>query len=377
MKTSHRNQASHGIGLSRIAFIAVLALAGQACTLPQSAPMRSQVRHASSQGRVELTPVTAAAAAQSREPETASFPASLRSVHQLDPTRFYSGDGIDVVIWERDSLGVFVPTGPAGGAASGASDLGTFTVDEQGNIQLPFVGKLHVGGLTPDEAHSALQNKLNRLLTASDSRLSPTTQHGRLITVQGNVTKPGVYPIDPGMLRLSSALSLAAPLQSNPETTQVTIRRKGASFSVRLSDLNHDHTQDVALMPDDVIVVTPIAHFVTVLGAVGAQSRVLITQRNFSVLDALASARGASDATADIRAVYLLHFDPHAAIGAKPLIYEFNLRRPEEIALARQFSVHDGDTVFVSDAPFAQTRKVLTSLSSTLSSIRSIDTLSN
>jgi polysaccharide export outer membrane protein len=345
----------------------------EGCALPQSAPLMKQVQEADKQSRIVLTPVTPEVAAASLQPATASFPAAYLQAKPVDYTTFTPGDGIDVVVWERDGLGVYPAT------SNGASDLGAFTVDVNGDLELPFVGKLHVAGDTPNEARMLLLRRLRGIVIASDVRFALTGQHGALVTIQGDVTKAGVYPIGPGMLRLSAVLSLAAPDQTNPEQTLVTVRRDGVSSSVRLNDVYRDAAQDIALRPGDSIVVSPLHEYVTVLGAAGAQGRVPISKRNYSVLDALADSRGAADASADIRALFLIRAQAsHGAAQSdtRPQVYGFDLRRPEEMALAKQFAVHDGDSIFISDAPFAQVQKVLSSLTATLGTARSVSALS-
>ena len=345
----------------------------QSCALPQSAPLLSQVKQSEQQSRIVLTPVTPDVAIASQQPVAASFPAAYLQAQTVEYKRFSPGDGVDVVVWERDGLEMFPAT------ANGASDLGTFTVDDDGDIQVPLVGKLHLAGGTADEARTLLLRRLRGIVIASDVRFTPTDQHGRLITIQGDVSKAGVFPIGPGMLRLSAALSQAYPDQTDPEQTLVTLRREGVAGSARLSDIYRDARQDIALRPGDSIVVSLLQEYVTVLGAAGAQGRVKITKRNYSVLDALGDSRGLADSSADIRALFLIRAAApvgQTAADPRPLVYGFDMRRPEEMALAKQFAVRDGDSIFISDAPFTQVQKVLSSLTATLGTARSVSALS-
>jgi polysaccharide export outer membrane protein len=197
------------------------------------------------------------------------------------------------------------------------------------------------------------------------------------VTVQGDVTRAGVFPIGQGMLRLSNALSLAAPDQTDPEQTAVTIRRGGVAATVRLSDVYRDSAQDVALRPGDSIVVHAIQEYVKILGAAGTQGRLKISKRNYSVLDALADSRGLSDSTAYPRAVFLLRAPDRNSpqIAAAPLVYQFDMRYPDQMSVAGQFVVRDGDTIFISDAPYTQVEKVLSALSASLGTARSVTAL--
>jgi polysaccharide biosynthesis/export protein len=339
--------------------------------LPRAAPSLDEVTASEKRNQIVLTPVTPELVAASRGPSTATFPSSFIEAPPVDYETFSPGDGVDVVVWERDGLQMFPP------GANGGSDLGTFTVGRDGLIHVPYVGPLSVAGLKPDDARQLLLQRLRGLVIATDVRLSSTEQHGSLVTVQGDVTRAGVFPLGVGMLRLSSALGLASPDQTDPEQTEVTIRRDGVAATVRLSDIYRDSTQDVALRAGDSVVVRAIQEYVRILGAAGTQGRVKISKRNYTVLDALTDSRGLSDSTAYPRAVFLLRaVAPTApATTAAPLVYQFDMRRPEQVSLAGQFAVQDGDTVFVSDAPYTQVEKVLSALSATLGTARSVSAL--
>jgi polysaccharide export outer membrane protein len=180
------------------------------------------------------------------------------------------------------------------------------------------------------------------------------------------------------MLRLSAALGLASPDQTDPEQTKVTLRRDGVSATVRLSDIYRDAAQDVALRSGDSVVVNAIQQYVTVIGAAGAQGRVKLTKRNYSILDAVADSRGLADSSADPRALFLIRPSigtDGAPLYARPTVYEFDMRRPEDILLARQFAVQDSDVVFISDAPFTQVEKALSALSASLGTARNVNAL--
>jgi len=352
-------------------FLAVLLLQG--CELPRSGPMLADVASAQKDSRIDLWPVTPDLTAATREPTTASFPAAFLAAQPVDYEKIAPGDSIDIVIWERDGLQMF-PPGP-----TGASDLGAFTVRKDGDIDLPYIGTVNVAGLAPADVRMIVMRRLRGLVIAMDVRVSFMTPRGNSVTVQGDVTRAGVYPIQLGFLHLSDALALASPDQTDPEQTTVTVRRDGTASTVRLTDIYNNSAQDIALRPGDSIVVNALQQYVTVVGAAGFQGRVKITRRNYSVLDALADSKGMADPLADPRALFLIRARTEAngtPSGVRPLVYQFDMRRPEQLLLARQFAVRDGDAVFVSDAPFTRVQKALSAFSATLGAVGSISTLS-
>ncbi|CAB3632894.1 hypothetical protein LMG26788_00415 [Achromobacter pulmonis] len=343
--------------------ITVLMLGG--CQLPRSGPMLSEMTGAHDEKDVIVMPASRELARASRVPEVADFPVRYRDLTQAGFDSLVPGDGVNVKVWERGGLGVFAAD------PSGVSDLGNQQLDRNGNVVFPILGKFQAGGMTLTQLHDAIVARLSRLVVGADVSVTRVADaRGQMVTVQGNLTKPGMYPITQTSQRLSSALAQAAPVQTNPEQLVISLRRDNQVASVRLSDIYRNQNNDILLRAGDVITAYEAREFLTVLGAAGNQGRVAISKRNYSVLDALADARGLDDKTADPRSVFL--FTPaQAGVDGKPdllpVVYQFDLTRPEQVALAREFSVHEGQAIYISDAPFTQVQKVLSAFRVTMS----------
>jgi len=353
----------------------------QGCVIPRSGPLLGEVEASSERNAIELVSATPALALASRAASDAGFPAGFVQAPPLDYERLAPGDGVDVTFWGRDGLGLF--SGGGGGTSgtagvSGITELGETVIDEAGAIYVPQVGRIHAQGLTLAGLRQAIERRLSRVTVGLDVSVRRTDRRGQTVTAEGDLGKPGVYPIGPGTQRLSGLLSLAAPNQTNPEQLAITVRRKGERASVRLSDIYRNGAEDIALRAGDAVLVHNVVENLIVLGATGAQSRVKLSKRNYTVLDALGDSRGLSDALANPNAVFLMRIRPDAtasASGAPPVVYQFDFTKPEQMVLAGQFTVHDGDAIYISDAPFTQVQKVLSAFSATLGTARSVSAL--
>lgn len=346
-----------------LALLAALSLTG--CQLPRSGPMLSEMTSANDAKDVVVMPVSPELAQESNVPEVMDFPARYRDANDAAFDVLVPGDGINVTVWERDGLGVFAAN------AAGVSDLGNQEIDRAGNVYFPILGKFRAAGLTLAQLHDAVVARLSKLVAGSDVSVTRAADaRGQMVTVQGNLAKPGVYPITQTTQHLSSALALAAPVQTNPEQLIITLRRGKEIASVRLSDIYRNQSNDILLRAGDVITAHDAREYLTVLGAAGTQGRVAISKRNYSVLDALADAKGLDDKTADPRSVFLFTPAKPGTKGApdtKPIVYQFDLTRPEQVALAGQFTVREGQAIYISDAPFTQVQKVLSAFRVTMS----------
>lgn len=356
-----------------MALVFCLCGALQGCVIPRSGPLLSEVQNSRDRNDIELVSVTPALALASRVPGDASFPASFLQAPLVDYEKLAPGDGIGITLWGQDGVGVFA------NGSGGMTDLGEMVIDEAGTIYVPQVGRVRAQGLTPAGLREAIERRLSRVTVGLDVSVRRTDRHGQTVTIEGDLGKPGVYPIGPGTQRLSGLLSQAAPSQTNPEQLAITVRRHGESVSVRLSDIYRNSAEDIALRAGDSVVVHTVMESLIVLGAAGTQSRVKLSKRNYTVLDALGDSRGVSDALANPKAVFLLRIQPDAAASAAdapPVVYQFDFTKPEQMMLAGKFSVHDGDAVYISDAPFTQVQKVLSAFSATLGTARSVSSIS-
>jgi polysaccharide export outer membrane protein len=346
----------------------VVALGG--CALPRSGPSARDFARADADRSIQLIEATMADAAATRQAGPAGFDPAWRLEAAATFSAIGVGDQLTVVLFERDGLNVFA-AGP-----DGSSRFEGVAVDAAGMIQLPYIGSVHVAGLTPIEARAAILRPLRRLALSSDVTVVVTDRRSETVTVQGDVSKPGPVSLSQQLSRLSAILGVAAPTTANIELATVTVRRDGRNATVRLSDLYDVPQDDIALKGGDMVIVRSAPGAVNVLGAAGVQGRVRITKRNYSVVDAVGDARGLNDSLASPASVYVMQLGAGGnAPAANPRVYHFDFRNPAQIAVAAAFAVQDGDAILISNAPFAQSHKVLSTFSGVLTTARSATAL--
>ena len=337
-----------------------------ACTTPRAVASLSEVQKSAEQGQVVLVPVTAQTLPPP-PPSTASFPPTFLGAGEFDYDQLGPGDRLNVRIWESGSASVFAPE------SGGGTDLGEVTVDESGQIYIPYAGRVRVSGLTISQARSNIIGRLRTVVANPQVDIRAADRRSALVSVQGDAAKTGSFPIVRGRTRLGELLAEVAPSQKSPEMLKVTVRRDGQAATVRLADIYANPALDIALRPGDSIIVNEDVQNVTVLGAAGLQGQIRIPERDFSLIAALGQARGINAEAADPRAVFVLRAPEQP--GAPPVAYQFDMRRPESIALANRFVMRDNDAILISNAPFAQVRQTLTAIAQGLSGFRSAITV--
>ena len=152
-------------------------------------------------------------------------------------------------------------TGSGGNMNASAQSISGYTVDSHGDIDFPVLGKIHLAGLTREEA----ENLIKSLLIKSRQIKDPVVivEFMNLgFSVLGDVSRPGRYKIDRDRFTLFDALSLAGDLTINGQREDVALVRHEVNHDVlyRLNLLDIQQIYDSPafyVQQGDVIYVTP------------------------------------------------------------------------------------------------------------------------
>lgn len=126
------------------------------------------------------------------------------------------------------------------------------TIDLQGNISVPLVGKLQVLGLTPEAVQDILTEKFNQFVVNPKVSVVLSGTRPATITITGEVVRPGYYSLAPGS-QVISALQAAGGVTNIGDLRTVVVRRRsldGNSIIERQVDL-FNPLQNATALPDD------------------------------------------------------------------------------------------------------------------------------
>jgi len=105
-------------------------------------------------------------------------------------------------------------------------------VNSRGEISLPLVGKITVGGLTQVEAEQAIAAALRKDFLQDPQVNVYIEEHtSQRVTVMGQVDEPGVYPLK-GATTLLQAIAMAGGFERLADTTEVVVFRSSAGGEV-------------------------------------------------------------------------------------------------------------------------------------------------
>jgi polysaccharide export outer membrane protein len=183
----------------------------------------------------------------------------------------------------------------------GAPDLSGHTrVSSDGNISIPLIGYVRVGGLSSNEAEAEIEAQLRQHLIVNDPQVSvyakEFTSSG--ISVAGEVAKPGFYSAL-GPHRLFDVLQAAGGL-SDRASGSVTISHKGDVENPVKVELSQDPAEivrsNVELHPGDTVFAAK-APMVYVIGEVNKPGGYILNSAGaMTVLRVVAAAGGPTNA---------------------------------------------------------------------------------
>ncbi|MFM7078561.1 MAG: polysaccharide biosynthesis/export family protein [Bacteroidota bacterium] len=132
-------------------------------------------------------------------------------------------------------------------------------VDPQGNIEIPLVGKVMVGGLSIPEAKEAVSVKFQAFM---DNPVVVLKKLSFKVTILGEVNKPGLYYIPNEKISMLEGIGMAGDLTYYGNRKNIKlIRQTESGYKEILIDITSKQPLDseVAwLHPDDVVYVQPI-----------------------------------------------------------------------------------------------------------------------
>ena len=141
--------------------------------------------------------------------------------------------------------------------------VSAYTVDTDGEIDFPVLGKMYVAGMKQEEIAEYIKNELIKENLVKDPVV--TVEFANLcISVLGEVNNPGRFSIDRDKLTVLDALSMAGDLTIYGNRSKVMVLRQEGDvqrvYGLNLTSGNHVYTSPAFyLQQNDVVYVEPNA----------------------------------------------------------------------------------------------------------------------
>ena len=316
------------------------------------------------------------------------FPSFFAGQEHVD-NKVAPGDVLQVFVWEAPPAMLFSPQTVAAAGATGATgmvSLPTETIDNAGNIEVPFAGNIHVAGLTLAQIETLITAKLEGKANSPQVLVQLVTNNTQDITVVGDVTHSMEVPLNPGGIKLLRAIALAGGVTQAVEKTSIQLSRDGEVAVLPLESVLTNPAENITLAAGDVVTALYQPLSFTVLGATTRNAEVNFPASGISLAQAIARVGGVDDNRSNPAGVFLFRFESPNALswpeppselvqGKVPTIFQFNLADPATFFAAQTFPVQDHDLIYVSNAPATDIQKVLSLVGSIVYPFQTMQTM--
>lgn len=140
--------------------------------------------------------------------------------------------------------------------------LQQYLVNNEGTIDFPVLGRLHVGGLTKTEAEDMIREKLKPYLQKTETPIVTVRMANYKISVLGEVAKPGTFTVSNEKVNVLEALAMAGDMTIWGIRDNVKLIREDANGKREIIMLNLNNADLVTspyyyLQQNDILYVTP------------------------------------------------------------------------------------------------------------------------
>lgn len=349
--------------------LVALSISVAGCGLPRPGPTKAEIYKGSvlEDGDAFIITVTPAVTRATSVLPALGFGSNFINAGVVGSDTIAPGDTLGLTVFEN------VKDDPLlGNTGQRVSALSEVQVDGQGYIFVPYAGRIKAAGQTPEGLRLAITRKLDTQTPDPQVSVQRLAGDGSTVSVSGAVGGQGVFPIERPTRTLSGMIASAGGVSINPETAIIRITRGGQTGQVWLEDLYANPTMDIALRPGDKIVVEQDTRNFVALGATGTQSLVPFESQTLSGIEAIAIVGGLNSSLADPTGVFVFRNEPaeianrvlgrNDLVGDQRFVYVLDLTQPTGMFEARDFLIRDGDTVYVTEAPFVQWNKTLSAI---------------
>ncbi len=257
-------------------------------------------------------------------------------------------------------------------------------VNPEGNISLPQLGMISVQGLTLEEAQEKIRLEMGKIFTDPLVTVTLSSPRPVQVTVNGEVLRPGIYPINSPTPRITDVLLTAGGTTMMADLRIVQVRRKLVDGTVIAQNVDlYSSLQKGGMIPSlrlqdgDTIVVTRREvggddgydrNLVARSSLAVAQIRVrvlnyaaggLVTQtlpNGSTFIDAIA---GINPENANIRDIALIRFDPERG---RAVTIRVNARRALAGDLSQNVALQDNDVIVVGRSLLGKVTNLLSTI---------------
>nr|WP_249173138.1 polysaccharide biosynthesis/export family protein [Burkholderia vietnamiensis] len=282
-------------------------------------------------------------------------------VGKPEPYTLGAGDVLQITVWDHPELAAAQGTQTTTNSRPYDPAQG-FVIDDNGNVQIPYAGSVHVAGLRIDQAQRVVQAALQRVFVKPQVTVRVSSFRAKQVYVDGEVHTPGVVPVNDVPMTLNEAINRAGGFSPTADQSRMVVVRNGKSYRIdltRMLDRNVNPSKILLRNGDLLRIVSREDNGAFVMGEVNKPITALpLRNGRLTLSDALSQAGSVNSASADAAQLYVIR----GASEAKPQVFHLNAHSPVSMVLANQFELQPKDVVYVDGNALVRFSRVLSLL---------------
>ena len=286
--------------------------------------------------------------------------------------RFGVGDVVSVTIFEASAGGLFIPS-EAGVRPGNFVTIPDQTIDNDGNISVPYAGLIKAAGRFNGEIQQDIVNRIKNRAIEPQVVVSLTQQRTSLVSVFGEVNTPNRFPAAAfgAQDRITDAITRAGGIRGQGYETWVMLQRGNRRATVPFANLVYEPSNNIYVQPNDRIYVYREQQKFLAFGATGLQGQFNFDAWRINLAEAVGKAGGLVDVQADPGSVYLYRQEPRELaqlLGVDvnrfpgelvPVIFSTSFKDPGGYFLSTNFQMRNSDVLFVANSVSVDVTKFL------------------
>lgn len=280
---------------------------------------------------------------------------------QPAPYTIDAGDVLQITVWDHPELAA-AQGNPGNQTVRPADPPAGFVVDQAGNLAFPYVGELHVAGMSTSEIQAALGARLKKWFVAPQLTVRVASYRANRVYVDGEVRAPGAQPLNDVPMTLLEAVTRAGGFTADADQSRLTLVRGGDAYPVDLPGLIRERLDPsrIVLRNGDLLQIGARDQFgVYVMGEVNKPTTALPPRDGrLTLADALSQAGSINPGTSDPKQTYVIR----GGADRQAQVFHLDGRSPVSMVLANEFELQPRDVVYVDSTKLARFGRVLAQL---------------
>ena len=225
---------------------------------------------------------------------------------------------------------------------------GTYEIDEDGMIDMPFIGKIKIDRLSLNETQNLLIQTIKNFYKNPDLQIVVEEYNSSKVYIIGAVRNQKTISLNQKPLTLIEA---AIQANFNPGSedklfgTTGLLRREGKVYQINLTNTfkSKDKKENFYLKKDDVVYVEKNLNSIHVFGELSSKGT-FYPDKNYSLTE-LISSKGINQMSANAKKVYVIREKYESFLEVD--VFQLDVRNPINLIAGKKFKIKKGDIIFI------------------------------